>query len=64
MKRHALSIIVQQFPKVARLPDIRRLKQELLLEILDAIAEYMSPASSNEIISVISTYSTERQELR
>ena len=57
MKRHALSIIVQQFPKVARLPDIRRLKQELLLEILDAIAEYMSPASGNEIISVISTYS-------
>jgi len=57
MKRHALSIIVQQFPKVARLPDIRRLKQELLLEILDAIAEYMQPASGNEIISVISTYS-------
>ena len=57
MKRHALSIIVQQFPKVARLPDIRRLKQELLLEILDAIAEFMTPASGNEIISVISTYS-------
>lgn len=64
MKRHALGIIVQQFPRVARQPDIRRLKQELLLEILDAIAEYMSPASSNEIISVISTYSTERQDLR
>lgn len=60
MKRHALSIIVQQFPKVARLPDIRRLKQELLLDILDAIAEYMSPPASNEIISVVSTYATER----
>jgi len=63
MKRHALSIIVQQFPKVARLPDIRRLKQELLLEIVDAIAEYMSPASSTEIISV-STYPAERQDHR
>jgi len=60
MKRHALSIIVQQFPRVARLPDIRRLKQELLLDIIDAVAEYMSPASTNEIISVVSTYSTER----
>lgn len=49
MKRHALNIIVKQFTKVARLPDIRRLKQELLLEILDAIAEDMSRASGNEI---------------
>lgn len=60
MKRHALSIIVQQFPKVARLPDIRRLKKELLLDVLEAIAEYMSPAPGDEIISVVSTYSTER----
>ena len=60
MKRHALSIIVQQFPKIARLPDIRRLKQELLLDILDAIAEYMSPTASSEIISVVSTYSGDR----
>ena len=59
MKRHALSIIVQQFSKVARLPEIRRLKRELLLDILDAIAEFMSPAASCEIISVLSTYSTE-----
>lgn len=57
MKRHALSIIVQQFPKVARHPDIRRLKKDLLLDILDAVAEYMSPASNEEIISVLSTYS-------
>ena len=44
MKRHALSIIVQQFPDVARLPDIRRLKKELLLDILEAVADYMSPS--------------------
>ena len=44
MKRHALGIIVQQFPDVARLPDIRRLKKELLLDILEAVADYMSPS--------------------
>ena len=53
MKRHALNIIVQQFPSVARLPDIRRLKRELLLEIIDAIADNMSPDPSTEVVSVV-----------
>ena len=60
MKRHALNIIVQQFPDVARLPDIRRLKKELLLDILEAVADYMSPSPAvldddeeEEVISVV-----------
>ena len=39
MKKHALSLIVQYFPKVARLPRIRDLSRDLLLDILDALAE-------------------------
>lgn len=46
MKRHALTIIVQQFASVARLPDIRRLKKELLLDIMEAVADYMSSTPS------------------
>lgn len=51
MERHALSIIVQHFPKVARLQDFRRLKKELLLDILDAIAEYMQSGQHYDLIS-------------
>jgi len=51
MERHALSIIVQHFPKVARLQDFRRLKKELLLDILDAIAEYMQSGSNIDYVS-------------
>ncbi|KAL5016503.1 hypothetical protein ScPMuIL_006092 [Solemya velum] len=39
MKKHALSMIVQHFPQVARLPQIRRLSRELLLDIIDAVAD-------------------------
>ena len=39
MKRHALCLIVQYFPKVARLPRIRDLSRDLLLDILEALAE-------------------------
>ncbi|KAH3884875.1 hypothetical protein DPMN_008861 [Dreissena polymorpha] len=42
MKKHALRIIVHHFPKVAKLPQISRLSRELLLDILQAIAEDMS----------------------
>ncbi|XP_060568676.1 leucine-zipper-like transcriptional regulator 1 [Ruditapes philippinarum] len=42
MKKHALSIIVHHFPKVAKLPQIGRLSRELLLDILEAIADDMS----------------------
>lgn len=39
MKKHALSIIVQHFSKTARLPSLRRLSRELLLDVIDALAE-------------------------
>lgn len=42
MKKHALSIIVHHFPKVAKLPQISRLSRELLLDILQAVAEDMA----------------------
>ncbi|XP_066917124.1 leucine-zipper-like transcriptional regulator 1 [Clytia hemisphaerica] len=59
MKRHALSIIVQQFHKVARLSDIRRLKKELLLDILDAVAEFMTPppSTTEEVVPAFSSES-------
>eukprot|EP00794_Sanderia_malayensis_P013893 gene13893-15341_t len=50
MERHAMSIIVQHFPKVARLQDFRRLNKELLLDILDAIAEYMTSGQNIDTI--------------
>lgn len=42
MKKHALNIIVHHYPKVARLPQVRRLSRELLLDIIDALADEMS----------------------
>lgn len=37
--------------QVARLQDFRRLKKELLLDILDAIAEYMQSGQHYDLIS-------------
>ena len=42
MKKHALNIIVQNFPKVARLPHIKTLPRPLLLDVIEALAEEMS----------------------
>ncbi|XP_065826736.1 leucine-zipper-like transcriptional regulator 1 [Oscarella lobularis] len=42
MKRHALSIIVQHFPQVARTSRVRNLPKDLLLDVLDALADHMS----------------------
>ncbi|CAG5123341.1 unnamed protein product [Candidula unifasciata] len=42
MKKHALSIIVHHFPKAARFPSLRRLSRELLLDVLDALADELS----------------------
>ena len=36
---------------MARLQDFRRLKRELLLDILDAIAEYMQSGSNIDYVS-------------
>ncbi|KAK3085495.1 hypothetical protein FSP39_004179 [Pinctada imbricata] len=41
MKRHALKLIVHHFPKVANLPELRRLNKDQLLDILSALADDM-----------------------
>ena len=43
MKKYSLSLIVRHFAKVAKLPHVQHLSRELLLDILDALAEEMSP---------------------
>ncbi|CAG0890166.1 unnamed protein product [Cyprideis torosa] len=39
MKKYALTLIVNHFPKVARLPRFRQMSKEVLLEIMEALAE-------------------------
>lgn len=41
MKKHALDLVVGHFPKVAKSSKLRRLSRDLLLEILDAIADHL-----------------------
>ncbi|CAH1786003.1 unnamed protein product [Owenia fusiformis] len=54
MKKHALSIIVHHYSKVARLPEVRRLSRELLLDIIDALADDMSDSRMCQDVSSIS----------
>ncbi|KAG5307348.1 LZTR1 regulator, partial [Acromyrmex insinuator] len=44
MKKYALNLIVHHFSEVARLPKLRELSRELLLDILDALADDRSDA--------------------
>ncbi|XP_012141205.1 leucine zipper like transcription regulator 1 isoform X2 [Megachile rotundata] len=44
MKKYALNLIVHHFTKVARLPRLKQLSRELLLEILEALADERSEA--------------------
>ncbi|KAJ7387099.1 Kelch motif [Desmophyllum pertusum] len=45
MKKHALDLVVGHFVKVAKSPNLRRLSRDLLLEILDAIADYLKDSN-------------------
>lgn len=40
MKKHALDLIAQKFNTVAKLPQLRSLSKELLLEIIDTLAQF------------------------
>lgn len=51
MKKHALSLIVHHYPKVARLPKIRSLSKDLLLDILEALADDMSDSKLCQDVS-------------
>ena len=42
MKKHALSLIVRHFPKVAPLPRMQTLSRDLLLDIVKALADDMA----------------------
>uniref|UniRef100_UPI00358FA4E7 leucine-zipper-like transcriptional regulator 1 n=1 Tax=Myxine glutinosa TaxID=7769 RepID=UPI00358FA4E7 len=41
MKKHCLHIIVHHFPKVSKLPQLRTLTRELLLDVLASLADYL-----------------------
>lgn len=45
MKRHALQMIVTDFAKVARLPKMKLLSKELLLAIIQALADGVGSVS-------------------
>lgn len=52
MKKHALDLIVQRFHRVAKLPQIRQLSKDLLLEIIDTLAaQDISSSSYQDIIA-------------
>ena len=46
MKRYALNLIVKHFTKVAPLPKLQTLSRELLLDVIQALAEEMNTQQS------------------
>ncbi|ROT65463.1 putative lztr-1 [Penaeus vannamei] len=54
MKKYALNLIVHHFPKVAQLPKMKCLSRDLLLDILEALAEDMSDSKLCHDMSSIS----------
>lgn len=53
MKKHCLHIIVHQFIKVSKLPNLRSLSQVLLLDIIDSLAAHISDKQCAEMSSDI-----------
>ncbi|XP_057601387.1 leucine-zipper-like transcriptional regulator 1 isoform X2 [Hippopotamus amphibius kiboko] len=49
MKRHCLHIIVHQFTKVSKLPTLRSLSQQLLLDIIESLASHISDKQCAEL---------------
>lgn len=54
MKKYALSLIVHHFTKVAKLPKLRSLSKELILDILIALANDMNDPRMCQDMSSIS----------
>ncbi|XP_012940916.1 leucine-zipper-like transcriptional regulator 1 [Aplysia californica] len=54
MKKHALNIIVRHFTKAARQASLRRLSRELLLDVLDALADEMGDSRVCQDLSAVS----------
>lgn len=57
IKKYALSMIVREFTKVARLPKMQSLKKNLLLEILEAMADVLGELRFSNDLSAISVHS-------
>nr|DBA23295.1 TPA: hypothetical protein GDO54_014223 [Pyxicephalus adspersus] len=53
MKKHCLHIIVHQFTKVAKLPNLRSLSQHLLINIIESLASHISDKQCAELGSDI-----------
>ncbi|XP_029475633.1 leucine-zipper-like transcriptional regulator 1 [Rhinatrema bivittatum] len=53
MKKHCLHIIVHQFIKVSKLPNLRFLSQPLLLDIIESLANHLSDEQCAELGSDI-----------
>uniref|UniRef100_A0AAR2LTH1 BTB domain-containing protein n=1 Tax=Pygocentrus nattereri TaxID=42514 RepID=A0AAR2LTH1_PYGNA len=53
MKKHCLHIIVHQFIKVSKLPNLRSLSQPLLLDIIESLASHISDKQCAEMSSDI-----------
>ncbi|OCU02165.1 hypothetical protein XELAEV_18007926mg [Xenopus laevis] len=53
MKKHCLHIIVHQFTKVAKLPNLRLLSQPLLINIIESLANHISDKQCAELGSDI-----------
>lgn len=53
MKKHCLHIIVHQFTKVAKLPNLRLLSQPLLINIIESLASHISDKQCAELGSDI-----------
>uniref|UniRef100_A0A8D3BWE8 Leucine zipper like post translational regulator 1 n=1 Tax=Scophthalmus maximus TaxID=52904 RepID=A0A8D3BWE8_SCOMX len=53
MKKHCLHIIVHQFIKVSKLPNLRSLSQLLLLDIIESLATHISDKQCAEMCSDI-----------
>lgn len=51
MKKYALDLIVHHFPKVAKLPRIKLLSKELVLDILEVLAESLDMNTRNDVSS-------------
>lgn len=57
IKKYALSMIVQEFTQVARLPKMQSLNRSLLLEVIEAMADVLGELRFSNDLSAISVHS-------
>lgn len=51
MKKYSLRLIVKYFPKIIKMPKIRTLSRQLLLDIMEALADDMGPLKMSSDLS-------------